>query len=84
MVSVYHTSSTSTYRVCSLSPRIPYLLFSTREPAAVQRMPWPQTDENAGPDWLGHETWLLNKENFAWLQGTEGKRTRFLSEYIFI
>lgn len=35
-------------------------------------MPWPQSDGSTGPDWLGHETWMLNKQSFSWLEGTGG------------
>ncbi|CAG8525015.1 7276_t:CDS:2 [Acaulospora colombiana] len=54
-----------------LSPRITHLLFATRNPAAVQQLPWPQDDEeeeDAG--WLGHETWSLNEQQFPWLDGS--------------
>jgi RAB6A-GEF complex partner protein 1 len=35
-------------------------------------MPWPRSDGTVASDWLGHETWILDRENFPWLQGEEG------------
>jgi len=39
----------------------------------VQRMPWPRSDGTVASDWLGHETWILDKQNFPWMQGEEGE-----------
>ncbi|KAG8760105.1 hypothetical protein FRC14_004091 [Serendipita sp. 396] len=54
-----------------LSPRASFLLFSTRNPAAVQRMPWPQDEGTVDQNWLGHETWSLESQNFPWIDSTE-------------
>ncbi|KAG8833092.1 hypothetical protein FRC17_000031 [Serendipita sp. 399] len=54
-----------------LSPRTSFLLFSTRNPAAVQRMPWPQDEGAVDQNWLGHETWTLESQSFPWIQSTE-------------
>jgi hypothetical protein len=42
-------------------------------------MPWPRSDGTVAADWLGHETWILDRENFPWLQGEEGELYCFLS-----
>ncbi|TRM65979.1 RIC1-domain-containing protein [Schizophyllum amplum] len=60
--------------VLSLSPRKNYILFSTRDPPAVQRIPWPEDeetdslDEDAGDRriQIGYETWVFKENDFEW------------------
>ncbi|KAF8528030.1 RIC1-domain-containing protein [Hysterangium stoloniferum] len=58
----------------SVSPRIHHIFFSTKSPPAVQRIPWPSDDEEEESGglkrkkWLGHDTWLLNDQDFPWLK----------------
>lgn len=59
----------------SISPRVTHLLFSTTNPSAVQRIPWPGSEAASG-HWLGHETWLLNSTILPWLGGDEGQPSR--------
>ncbi|KAJ7293159.1 RIC1-domain-containing protein [Mycena rebaudengoi] len=53
-----------------VSPRKHYILFSTRNPPAVQRIPWPEVEDEEGGDGepkaqLGtHETWVFNDHDF--------------------
>ncbi|KAG8901671.1 hypothetical protein FRC00_005542 [Tulasnella sp. 408] len=53
-------------------------MFSTRTPAAVQRIPWPTDtskasstrpeEENvAASKWIGHDTWFMNSSDLPWL-----------------
>lgn len=54
----------------SVSPRRHYLLFSTKNPSTIQRVPWPSDKENDSVESrrrpLGYDTWLLNGEDFSW------------------
>lgn len=58
----------------SVSPRRQHLLFTTRNPSTVQRMPWPldEDDENELPGGAAsghpqhHDTWVLNEDDFHW------------------
>ncbi|KAL1713253.1 RIC1-domain-containing protein [Schizophyllum commune] len=60
--------------VLSLSPRKNYILFSTSNPPAIQRIPWPEDDEVDSADegaedrriQIGYETWVFNEEEFEW------------------
>ncbi|KAF8490724.1 RIC1-domain-containing protein [Gautieria morchelliformis] len=63
--------------ILSVSPRSNHILFSTKSPPAVQRIPWPSNQEEDededGPGvkrkkWLGHDTWVLNDLDFPWLR----------------
>ncbi|HEV7735748.1 MAG TPA: hypothetical protein VGO47_00005 [Chlamydiales bacterium] len=44
----------------------------------MQRIPWPTSDDimngvnQEDKRWLGHDTWLLNDEDFPWLKATDG------------
>ncbi|OBZ79139.1 Guanine nucleotide exchange factor subunit ric1 [Grifola frondosa] len=59
----------------SVSPRKDYILFSTRSPPAVQRIPWPDVhlhddaNEDGGhkKSWGGYDTWVLNDRELPWL-----------------
>ncbi|KAF8272974.1 RIC1-domain-containing protein [Lactarius quietus] len=55
----------------SVSPRKNYILFSTRNPPSVQRIPWPVTNESDLNDdrGYGYESWTLSdhSDNFQWL-----------------
>ncbi|KIY65901.1 RIC1-domain-containing protein [Cylindrobasidium torrendii FP15055 ss-10] len=52
----------------SASPRRHYILFSTKNPAAVQRIPWPTDpdDENSESRFGNYETWVFNDNDFHW------------------
>lgn len=63
----------------SVSPRSNHILFSTKSPPAVQRIPWPSSEDEdeGGPGvrrkkWLGHDTWVLNDHDFPWLRTPNG------------
>ncbi|KAG2023126.1 hypothetical protein CC2G_000817 [Coprinopsis cinerea AmutBmut pab1-1] len=65
-------------QLLSVSPRRDHLLFTTKNPSTVQRMPWPlheededQDPESARPRQGQYDTWVLNEEDFSWLQDTE-------------
>lgn len=72
--------------VLSVSPRRNYIVFSTRSPAAVQRIPWPQmhnqTAESSDEDlhakntnkplWSGHDTWVLDDLESPFLIDPDG------------
>ncbi|KAI9444961.1 RIC1-domain-containing protein [Lactarius indigo] len=58
----------------SVSPRKHYILFSTRNPPSVQRIPWPVTNESDSRDeeenrGYGYENWTLSdhSDHFHWL-----------------
>ncbi|KAF8167806.1 RIC1-domain-containing protein [Crassisporium funariophilum] len=56
----------------SVSPRRHHLLFSTKEPPTIQRMPWPIGDDedqvsDTNTAMASYDTWLLNDMDFAWL-----------------
>ncbi|KAF8640739.1 hypothetical protein AX17_000390 [Amanita inopinata Kibby_2008] len=58
----------------SVSPRRYHIVFSTNNPASVQRIPWPSEASDGGDDdadekrlQIGNENWLLNEEDFPWL-----------------
>ncbi|KAF8634465.1 hypothetical protein AX15_000906 [Amanita polypyramis BW_CC] len=57
----------------SVSPRKHYVVFSTKNPASVQRIPWPSddSDQDDGASvykrQIGNESWLINNEEFPWL-----------------
>ncbi|KAG8950214.1 hypothetical protein FRC04_007848 [Tulasnella sp. 424] len=53
-------------------------MFSTRTPAAVQRIPWPsdtskasstrpEEEHVAANKWIGHDTWFMNSSDLPWL-----------------
>lgn len=61
-----------------MSPRRLHMVFSTREPPTIQRMPWPvgnHEDNGSGEDrpTLSYDTWLLNDLDFSWLVEADGK-----------
>ncbi|TDL28863.1 RIC1-domain-containing protein [Rickenella mellea] len=57
----------------SVSPRRHYILLSTKNPPAIQRIPWPSVENedvdgrSQSKSWLGHDTWILNDTEFPWL-----------------
>lgn len=63
----------------SVSPRKRYIMFSTKNPPAVQRIPWPSVDTDTEEDeegskahLTGHDTWILNDEELPWLINSNG------------
>lgn len=46
-------------------------MFTTHNPPTVQRMPWPQDDD--GSKSYTYDTWILNEDDFSWLEEPEGK-----------
>ena len=69
--------------VSSVSPRRYYILFSTRNPPSVQRIPWPVTDESDLHDdgGYGYESWTLSdhSDHFQWLVDTNGQSCAYNS-----
>lgn len=63
----------------SVSPRKQYVLFSSRSPPSIQRIPWPvrtdseDEDETQKKVWAGYDTWVLNEDEFSWLVEPDGK-----------
>ncbi|KAA1468470.1 RIC1-domain-containing protein [Dentipellis sp. KUC8613] len=56
----------------SVSPRKHYILFSTKSPPSIQRIPWPMTDDTElygrnGGRLYGYDSWVLNEHDFPWL-----------------
>lgn len=63
----------------SVSPRNRYIIYSTKVPPSVQRVPWPVVqDEGEAPtpnkndDY--YNTWVLNDEEMPWLVDSDGTR----------
>ncbi|KAF7310575.1 RIC1 domain-containing protein [Mycena chlorophos] len=57
-----------------VSPRKQYILFSTKNPPAVQRIPWPDIEEDSdgpedepAPRHFAHENWVFNDHDFEFL-----------------
>ncbi|KAG8888127.1 hypothetical protein FRB98_008319 [Tulasnella sp. 332] len=67
--------------ILCVSPRQTHIMFSTEMPTAVQRIPWPadvtkpqstresksEGDEPGHDNWIGHDTWFLNRLELPWL-----------------
>ncbi|KAI0639098.1 RIC1-domain-containing protein [Trametes polyzona] len=51
----------------SVSPRKEYILFSTCNPPAVQRVPWPNTGGEGASGREGYDTWEVNEDELPWL-----------------
>ncbi|KAI0963163.1 hypothetical protein AcW1_000322 [Taiwanofungus camphoratus] len=54
----------------SVSSRNDCILFSTKGPPALQRVPWPGNPDdthNGFKTWADYSTWVLNDEEFPWL-----------------
>ncbi|KAH8120516.1 RIC1-domain-containing protein [Phellopilus nigrolimitatus] len=58
----------------SVSPRKHYIMFSTKNPPAVQRIPWPSIEvdfdddgEDSRRTLSGHDTWIINDYELPWL-----------------
>ncbi|EJD04265.1 RIC1-domain-containing protein [Fomitiporia mediterranea MF3/22] len=60
----------------SVSPRRNCIMFSTKDPPSVQRIPWPTIDDDfndgnndaeARRTLTGHDTWILNDYELPWL-----------------
>jgi hypothetical protein len=62
-----------------VSPRKHFILFSTRDPPAIQRIPWPTHDhpkdeeERKGKNFVWYNTWILNDLELPWLVETDGE-----------
>lgn len=72
------------FNLCSVSPRKHHLLFSTKDPPTIQRMPWPIGDEDSEsvpPSSLSYDTWLVNDMDFSWLVDCDGNSTSFYSPH---
>jgi hypothetical protein len=67
----------------SVSPRKDYILFSTRTPPAIQRIPWPAIDDEdldidsararRRRSWTGYDTWMMNEHELPWLLDASGR-----------
>jgi len=66
------------------------MLFSTRNPPAVQRIPWPTRDDSDEEETLHqktlarYDTWLLNDEELPWLVEPDGEYTSIFHVYLFL
>jgi hypothetical protein len=63
-----------------VSPRKHHILFSTKNPPAVQRIPWPEIEEEDGPvdgepktQFGTYETWIFNDHDFDFFVDPDGK-----------
>ncbi|EKM83606.1 hypothetical protein AGABI1DRAFT_123933 [Agaricus bisporus var. burnettii JB137-S8] len=52
----------------SVSPQKTHLMFTTSNPPTIQRMPWPQEEENSSEPQCTYDTWILNEDDFEWLR----------------
>lgn len=59
------------------------MLFSTRNPPAIQRIPWPTRDDSEEEETLQrktlarYDTWILNDQELPWLVEPDGEYTNF-------
>lgn len=67
----------------SVSPRKHYILFSTKNPPAVQRIPWPEIEEEDGAvdgepktQFGSYETWIFNDHDFEFFVDSDGVFSR--------
>jgi len=70
--------------ICSVSPRRQCIIYSTKRPASVERVPWPESatsqyDEQAPHHLRKHESWQLNERDYEWLLESEGAHMMFHS-----
>lgn len=59
----------------SVSPRRQHLLFSTKNPPAIQRIPWPSDEDGNGArrnNFHGYDTWIINEGDFPWFIDGDG------------
>lgn len=68
----------------SVSPRKDYILFSTKSPPSVQRIPWPAVHEDGAGSDTEHssqsfcDTWVLNEFDLPWLKDDHVTVTKIL------
>ena len=64
-----------------MSPRKQHIMFSTKDPPSIQRIPWPIIEDEENEDYddeelkksmLGHDTWILNDIEMPWLVNPNG------------
>lgn len=76
----------------SVSPRPGHILFSTSDPPAVQRIPWPKSEAEEleepqtplSPErTLSHETWALHMQELSWVLDAESGGSRRDIRYSF-
>lgn len=78
-----HELSVSYAGPISASPRKHFILFSTKNPPAIQRIPWPAIDDTDGEgdgeaakqeksQFEGYDTWIFNDQDFSWFVEPEG------------
>ncbi|KAF7367259.1 RIC1 domain-containing protein [Mycena sanguinolenta] len=68
-----------------VSPRKQYILFSTKNPPAVQRIPWPEIEEEHEPvdgepktQFGTYETWIFNDHDFDFFVDPDVTATKIL------
>ncbi|KAJ6604206.1 RIC1-domain-containing protein [Mycena vulgaris] len=68
-----------------VSPRKHYILFSTKNPPAVQRIPWPEIEEEEGAvdgepktQFGTYETWIFNDHDFDFFVDPDVTATKIL------
>ncbi|KAJ7462790.1 RIC1-domain-containing protein [Mycena galericulata] len=68
-----------------VSPRKHYILFSTKNPPAVQRIPWPEIEEEDDPvdgepktQFGNYETWIFNDHDFDFFVDADVTATKIL------
>lgn len=74
----------------SASPRRDYILFSTKSPPSVQRIPWPVHDDSdeeltmKNKAWSGYDSWNVDDQELPWLVEADGKHISMTSVYYFL
>lgn len=71
-------SANFVYPRTSVSPRNYCILFSTKTPPSIQRIPWPMTDGSEPHDGneekeYEYDSWVLTEQSFHWLAETNGQ-----------
>lgn len=78
-LTIFYSTLSNWNDLLSVSPRRQYILFSTQNPPAVQRIPWPMVEDEADDNALhgrplsGHDTWILNDHEMPWLVSSDGE-----------
>lgn len=56
--------------VVSVSPRRQGMFFSTKTPPSIQKIPWPDDDNDDDPNL--YAGWIFNEHDFEWFVDSEG------------
>ena len=76
-----HRQSLTMLALSSVSARRQCIMFSTKNPPSVQRIPWPNIEDDLNEEYdesetkgslSGHDTWILNDHELPWLVNPNG------------